>query len=36
VSKIITELRSANLIESGYRSIVLLDFDGLDEIANGF
>lgn len=36
VSKIITELRSSNLIESGYRSIVLLDFEGLEEIANGF
>jgi len=36
VSKIITELRSAGLIESGYRSIVLLDRDALDEVAQGF
>lgn len=35
VSKIITELRSEGLIESGYRSIVLVDADTLDEIANG-
>lgn len=35
VSKIITELRSEGLIESGYRSIVLVDTDMLDEIANG-
>src|SRR5690554_4034798 len=33
VSKIITELRSAGLIESGYRSIVILDDDALDEVA---
>ena len=36
VSKIITELRSEGLIESGYRSIVLLTPDELDEIAQGF
>jgi CRP/FNR family transcriptional regulator, LitR-dependent transcriptional activator len=36
VSKIITELRSESLIESGYRSIVLLDTDSLDDIAHGF
>lgn len=36
VSKIITELRSDNLIESGYRSIVLLDLPELEDIANGF
>ena len=36
VSKIITELRSEGLIESGYRSIVLLMPDELDEIAQGF
>ena len=36
VSKIITELRSDSLIESGYRSIVLLDVPALDDIANGF
>lgn len=36
VSKIITELRSEGLIESGYRSIVLLKPDELDEIAQGF
>ncbi len=36
VSKIITELRSDGLIESGYRSIVLLRPDDLDEIAHGF
>jgi CRP-like cAMP-binding protein len=35
VSKIITELRSEGLIESGYRSIVLLDTDMLDDIAHG-
>lgn len=35
VSKIITELRSEGLIESGYRSIVLLQADELDEIAQG-
>lgn len=36
VSKIITELRSAGLIESGYRSIVITDSDALDEVAQGF
>lgn len=36
VSKIITELRSAGLIESGYRSIVIVDADALDEVAQGF
>jgi len=36
VSKIITELRSEGLIESGYRSIVLLRPDELDEISQGF
>lgn len=36
VSKIITELRSEGLIESGYRSIVLLQPDELDEISQGF
>ena len=36
VSKIITELRSEGLIESGYRSIVLLQPDQLDEISQGF
>src|SRR5690625_4720594 len=36
VSKIITELRAAGLIESGYRSIVLLDREALDEVAQGF
>ena len=35
VSKIITELRSEGLIESGYRSILLLDVATLDDIANG-
>ena len=36
VSKIVTELRAAGLIESGYRSIVILDSDALDEVAQGF
>ncbi len=36
VSKIITELRSEGLIESGYRSIVLLDTSALGEISEGF
>jgi len=36
VSKIITELRSDGFIESGYRSIVLLDIASLDDVANGF
>lgn len=34
VSKIITELRNASLIVSGYRHIALVDEDGLDAIAN--
>lgn len=36
VSKIVTELRAAGLIVSGYRSIVILDSDALDEVAQGF
>lgn len=36
VSKIITELRSMGLIESGYRSILLLDPHSLEELADGF
>lgn len=36
VSKIITELRSDGLIESGYRNITLVDAEGLDDIAHGF
>ncbi|UCH28076.1 MAG: cyclic nucleotide-binding domain-containing protein [Trueperaceae bacterium] len=36
VSKIVTELRMEGLIESGYRSIVLLDAEALLEIAEGF
>ncbi len=36
VSKIITELRAEGLIESGYRSIVLLDTTELEDIASGF
>lgn len=36
VSKIITELRSEGLIESGYRSIVLVEPELLDELAQGF
>ena len=36
VSKIITELRSEGLIESGYRSIVLVDITSLEDVANGF
>jgi CRP-like cAMP-binding protein len=36
VSKIITELRTEGLIESGYRSIVLLDSEELEFIADGF
>ena len=36
VSKIITELRSEGLIESGYRSIVLLDLNELEMVAEGF
>lgn len=35
VSKIITELRGEGLIESGYRSIVLLERERLEEIAAG-
>ena len=33
VSKELSELRHAGLISTGYRNIVLLDLDGLDEIA---
>lgn len=36
VSKIVTELRSEGLIESGYRSIVLLERELLEDIAAGF
>ena len=36
VSKIITELRSEGLIESGYRSITLIDRDELEAISEGF
>lgn len=36
VSKIITELRAEGLIESGYRSITLVDRDDLEAIAEGF
>ncbi len=35
VSKIVTELRAAGLIESGYRSIAIIDAAGLDEVAQG-
>jgi CRP-like cAMP-binding protein len=35
VSKIITELRAAGLIESGYRSILVLDVPALQLIADG-
>ncbi len=35
VSKIVTELREAGLIATGYRNIALLDPDGLDVVANG-
>ena len=35
VSKIITELRSSGLIESGYRSIVITDRDALTGVAQG-
>jgi CRP-like cAMP-binding protein len=35
VSKIITELRADGLIESGYRSIMLLDVPALHDAANG-
>jgi CRP-like cAMP-binding protein len=33
VSKIVTELREAGLIETGYRHITLLDLDGLKGIS---
>jgi len=36
VSKIITELRAEGLIESGYRSITIVDRDELEGIAEGF
>ncbi len=36
VSKIITELRAEGLIESGYRSITLIQRDELEDIAEGF
>jgi CRP/FNR family transcriptional regulator, LitR-dependent transcriptional activator len=36
VSKIITELRAEGAIQSGYRSITLVDPDALDAIAEGF
>jgi CRP/FNR family transcriptional regulator, LitR-dependent transcriptional activator len=36
VSKIITELRGDGLIDSGYRSITLLDLDELQVTADGF
>ena len=36
VSKIITELRSDGFIESGYRSIVLVDITSLEDVAEGF
>jgi CRP/FNR family transcriptional regulator, LitR-dependent transcriptional activator len=36
VSKIITELRADGLIESGYRSIVLLNVPQLRDISSGF
>lgn len=36
VSKIITELRSDGFIESGYRNIILLKPDELEEISEGF
>lgn len=36
VSKIITELRTEGLIESGYRSILIIDGEGLEEIAEGW
>lgn len=36
VSKIITELRNEGYIESGYRSILLLDPESLEELAHGF
>jgi CRP-like cAMP-binding protein len=36
VSKIITELRSEGRIESGYRSIILMETSSLEAIAEGF
>jgi CRP/FNR family transcriptional regulator, LitR-dependent transcriptional activator len=36
VSKIITELREEGLILSGYRSVTLLDEEGLETVAEGF
>lgn len=36
VSKIITDLRNEGLIESGYRSIVIIDSNELEEISEGF
>jgi CRP-like cAMP-binding protein len=36
VSKIITELRTDGLIESGYRSILIVDGDGLEGVADGW
>lgn len=36
VSKIITDLRNEGLIESGYRSIVLLNLEEMADIAAGF
>lgn len=36
VSKIITELRAEGLIESGYRSITIVDRDELEAISEGF
>lgn len=36
VSKIITDLRNEGLIESGYRSIVLIDREELESVAEGF
>ena len=36
VSKIITELRADGLIESGYRSITIIDRDELEGISEGF
>jgi CRP/FNR family transcriptional regulator, LitR-dependent transcriptional activator len=36
VSKIITELRADGLIESGYRSITIVDRDELEGVSEGF
>lgn len=36
VSKIITELRNEGLVESGYRSILIVDDEGLEVIAEGW